>query len=213
MLDFQPFGTDWLTCIDPLGCNPPPCEAEGGEEFEAMVTADLDMSPWTVLAGTPAVIAGGAGASMQCVQLNPGDEERLTADGSLYAGTVQFDLYIASGATGRWTAEDTAGWRMGRFYFRDGGAAVDIATSIGGTNLVTGVMAFDTWTKFRFSFDNDTELFALEIDCSPVYTDMAFNEAGQGHDYSGDPLDFLEWDMTAGGDILFDSVAVESAGP
>ena len=42
---------------------------------------------------------------------------------------------------------------------------------------------------------------------------MAFNEAGQGHDYSGDPLDFLEWDMAAGADVLFDSVAVDPAGP
>ena len=108
------------------------------------------------------------------------------------------------------TAKDADDWRVVRFYFRNGGAAADIATSIGGSNLVTGVMAFDTWAHCKLSFNHETEKFTLEIDGNPVYTDMNFNEVGYGHDYSEAATVRLDWEYAAGADVMFDNLILES---
>ena len=214
---------DWLRCNDPcyLDCEAPvldeyPTCPSSSLDFEDMALGPLNTSPWSVLDGDPSVVAGGPAPSTKCAELNAaaGDDVRLTlsANDRYEAGTLEFDLYISSGGTFRFTAKDYPdGWRIARFYFRNGGATVDVATSLGGSNLVTGVMSFDTWTHLKLETDNDTEKFSLEIAGAPVYTNMSYNEAGFGHDFSGNPLDRLDWERTADNDILFDNVEFDSA--
>jgi hypothetical protein len=174
------------------------------EDFEPpFATGDLSIAPWSVLDGSPAIVS-------EAVELNVGDEQRLSIPGpdQLAIGTVEFDLYIASGGEFRWTARDTASWRVARLYFETGGGDVDVATSSGGANLVDGVMALDSWARFVLDFDHINELFSLEIDGNPVYTNMAYNEAGFGHDFSAELIYKLEWELVGGNDVLFDNVTV-----
>ena len=181
------------------------------EDFESpFATADLSLAPWSVEGGSPTIVSGGPSPSLQDVELNSGDEESLTlAPGDqISVGKVEFDLYIASGGSFRWTAKDGSAWRIARFYFKNGAGVVDIATSLFGANTVADVMDFDTWTRFELSFDNDTEVFSLEIGGVLVYDEFPYNEAGLGHDFSGELLERIDWENVSGNDVLCDNVFV-----
>ena len=203
--DLQQMADEWLRCNDPCDiiCGPD-LSGEFSEDFEPpFATSALNIAPWSVLDGTPAIVSG-------TVELNIGDEERLTFPdpNQRYRGSVEFDLYIASGGSFRWTAKDTASWRIARFYFETGGGDVDIATNGIGANFVDGVMALDSWAHFKLDFDNISERFSLKIDNNSVYTNMPYNESGYGHDFSAEFICLLDWELVNINDVLFDNVTL-----
>ena len=76
------------------------------EDFEAMVTSDLDAGIWEMMAGhdAPGIVAGGPGASTKCADLTddptyteafPSERVNFTyPDDWEYTGFVEFDLYL-----------------------------------------------------------------------------------------------------------------------
>lgn len=200
----------WLQCNDPENSDcqavapGQPSRQEWSEDFDGMVTADLDVYPWSVRSGSPEIVAGGPGGSGKCVELNVGDVERATIPVDMMAGAVEFDLYVASDGGFRWAAKDGLAWRIALLYFQDGGGEVDVATSGAGANLVTGVMAFNTWAHFKLVFDHSIKLFDLEISGVTVYADMPYYDNASNLQ----PLDALDWELITGNDVRYDNMAV-----
>ena len=209
-LDLLVLVSAWLQCNDPENsdCSDvapgQPTGGEWSEDFEDMVTADLDVYPWSVRSGSPAIAAGGPSPSTKCVELNAGDVEKAVIPLGVTTGGLEFDLYVAAGGSFRWTAKDGLAWRVVRLYFLDGGGEIDVATSGAGADLVTGVMPYNAWAHFKLDFDHTTKLFDLEIGGSPVYTDMPYLDPAT----SFLPLDAVYWELVAGNDVQFDNMLV-----
>ena len=156
------------------------------EDFEAMVTSDLDVSPWTQQGTNDAVITTGLGTNtsnvLQIGYLN-GALRYIPAEADQFSvGTLEFDLNMNGPAPTYpslyiYTADDdTANLHN---YMRihsetgAGGDDLDLYDNATSSVVLTDFMSRDDWVKITIDFDCDTDTFDFSVDDVLLLDDQA----------------------------------------
>ena len=192
--------------------------AEFSEDFEGMVSSDLDTAPWYRWGGggyLPGIVTGAGTNATNVVSMSEFSYTKLLVpDACQYEiGVLEFDWYEQ---TNRWSKiylRESAGWNVVHFNILDngGGTSLEVEDHYDSTAKANDVVQTGTWHHFKINWNVNANsgagVYSVAVDGQELW--MA--ASGPGYNYTGKPVtDILFYAYSYGGldATQFDNVSI-----